>query len=261
VASVAERVGIRTFDGIVNGGVILHQKILVIGTMGALCSIRVIGAMAICAIDNAAAGAAVNIQDGGNAITVDGSVTVSGTATVTQAGTVTVDLAGNNDVTVTSGDITETNSGDIEIAVQLIDDMIYVDDTAVHATGTTKGAGIMATATPTDTVIDANDIGMVGMSVDRRLHIDAQIVGSDADINVEVTETEFDSNLTKLSGSAIAKNSGVLADGVQRITIATDDEVNNDIDAIMTAVQIIDDWDDTNYANVNMNIAWYRCYW
>ena len=192
-------------------------------------------------IDNAAAGAAVNIQDGGNAITVDGSVTVSGTATVTQAGTVTVDLAGNNDVTVTSGDITETNSGDIEIAVQLIDDMIYVDDTAVHATGTTKGAGIMATATPTDTVIDANDIGMVGMSVDRRLHIDAQIVGSDADINVEVTETEFDSDLTKIAGTATNVNGGTIDAGTQTITIATDDPINDDINSIKTAIEKIDE--------------------
>jgi len=199
-------------------------------------------------IDNAAAGAAVNIQDGGNAITVDGSVTVSGTATVTQAGTVTVDLAGNNDVTVTSGDITETNSGDIEIAVQLIDDMIYVDDTAVHATGTTKGAGIMAAATPTDGSVAANDIGMVAMSVDRRLLIDAQIVGSDADINVEVTETEFDSNVTKLGGNAINVNGGAKDTGTQTTTLATDDPA-------VVALQIIDDWDDTNYANVNLNVA------
>ena len=190
----------------------------------------------------------VSIDDGAGAITVDGSVTVSGTATVTQAGTVTVDLAGNNDVTVTSGAITETNSGDIEIAVQLIDDMIYVDDTAVHATGTTKGAGIMAAATPTDGSVAANDIGMVAMSVDRRLLIDAQIVGSDADINVEVTETEFDSNVTKLGGNAINVNGGAKDTGTQTTTLATDDPA-------VVALQIIDDWDDTNYANVNLNVA------
>lgn len=47
-------------------------------------------------IDNASGASAVNIQDGGNAITVDGTVTANA-----GTGTLLVDLAGNNDVTVT----------------------------------------------------------------------------------------------------------------------------------------------------------------
>jgi len=47
-------------------------------------------------IDNAAGASAVNIQDGGNAITVDGTVTANA-----GSGTLLVDLAGNNDVTAT----------------------------------------------------------------------------------------------------------------------------------------------------------------
>lgn len=62
----------------------------------------------------------------------------------------------------------------------------YTDDTDVHATGTTAGGIIMAAATPTDTAVDANDIGAVAMSTDRRLHVDAQIVGTDADVNVNI---------------------------------------------------------------------------
>jgi filamentous hemagglutinin len=65
-------------------------------------------------INNAGGAAAVNIQDGGNSITVDGSLTV--------------DLGANNDVTVTSGAITETNSGAIKTAVELLDDAVYADD-------------------------------------------------------------------------------------------------------------------------------------
>lgn len=45
-------------------------------------------------VDNAAAGSAVNIQDGGNSITVDGSVTVSSIPAVT--GTVTANIQGYN---------------------------------------------------------------------------------------------------------------------------------------------------------------------
>ncbi len=57
-------------------------------------------------------------------------------------------------------------------------DAIYIDDTATHTTGVTKGMGIMAVAVPTDTAIEANDIGMPAMSLDRRLHVDADITAS-----------------------------------------------------------------------------------
>jgi hypothetical protein len=48
-------------------------------------------------IDNASGAAAVNIQDGGNTITVDGTVTANA-----GSGTMTVDLGANNDVTIAS---------------------------------------------------------------------------------------------------------------------------------------------------------------
>ena len=46
----------------------------------------------------------------------------------------------------------------INTAVELIDDIVYTDDTSTHVTGTSKGAGIMAAATPTDGSVGANDI-------------------------------------------------------------------------------------------------------
>ena len=85
------------------------------------------------------------------------------------AATVTVDLGANNDVTIT---------GDALTALQLIDDVIFVDDTATHSTGSTKLLGVGAVATPTDAAITANDIGMLAMSLDRRLHVDAAIKAS-----------------------------------------------------------------------------------
>jgi hypothetical protein len=57
------------------------------------------------------------------------------------------------------------------------------DDTEAHANGH-AGTGIMAVATPTDGSVDANDYGHLAMSTDRRLHVDAQIVGQDADITI-----------------------------------------------------------------------------
>jgi hypothetical protein len=68
-------------------------------------------------------------------------------------------------------------------SLQLIDDIVYVDDTATHATGTSKGALLMAAATPTDASVDANDIGAVAMTTDRKLHVsvrDALPAGTNA---------------------------------------------------------------------------------
>lgn len=125
-----------------------------------------------------------------------------------------VNLGGNNDVTLatlpdtaagdlaainsavsgtlTVGSHAVTNAGTFVVqedgaaltALQLIDDVVFVDDTATHTSATTKALGIGAVATPTDGAIDANDIGMVAMSLDRRLHTDAQIVGQDADVTI-----------------------------------------------------------------------------
>lgn len=66
--------------------------------------------------------------------------------------------------------VTQEN-GSALTALQLIDDIVYTDDTSTHATGTSKGALIMAAATPTDGSVNANDIGAVGMTTDRKLHV------------------------------------------------------------------------------------------
>lgn len=69
-----------------------------------------------------------------------------------------------------SGTVTETNSGSALTSLQLLDDTVFTDDTSTHATGTTKGLGIMAVAAPTDTALNANDIGMPGMTVNREMY-------------------------------------------------------------------------------------------
>jgi len=88
----------------------------------------------------------------------------------------------------------EATDSNLTTAVELIDDAIFVDDTATHATGTTVGMGIMAVAVPTDTAIEANDIGMPAMSLDRRLH-------TDTDITASVTLTVTDDGNFNLAAS------------------------------------------------------------
>ena len=83
----------------------------------------------------------------------------------------------------------------------------YVDDTSTHSTGVTSGFVFMAAATPTDGSVDANDLGSVAMSTDRRLHTDTQIVGQDAALDVSgatvtVQATNLDiRDLTSVSDS------------------------------------------------------------
>jgi len=97
-------------------------------------------------------------------------------------------------------------------------DFQQTDDTDVHAVGD-EVAAMGAAATPTDTVVDANDYGALAMSLDRRLHTDSNIQVANGDV---------------------PGNTGVLTANVPRVTLATDDELNDDADAIRVAVEIID---------------------
>lgn len=86
------------------------------------------------------------------------------------------------DNTVTVGSHAVTNAGTFVVqengaaltALQLIDDVVYTDDTSTHSTGSSKGALFMAAATPTDGSVNANDIGAVAMTTDRKLHVSVQ---------------------------------------------------------------------------------------
>jgi hypothetical protein len=68
-----------------------------------------------------------------------------------------------------AGTFVVQENGSALTSLQLIDDIVYTDDTSTHATGTSKGALIMAAATPTDTAVNANDIGAVAMTLNREL--------------------------------------------------------------------------------------------
>lgn len=88
-------------------------------------------------INNASGASAVNIQDGGNTITVDGTVGVSGTVTV-----------GSHAVTNAGTFVTQEN-GALLTAAQLIDDTVFADDAAVTL-GTSKGNIFAGVAVQTD---------------------------------------------------------------------------------------------------------------
>ena len=119
----------------------------------------------------------------------------------------TVDLGANNDVTIT---------GDALTALQLIDDVIFVDDTATHSTGSTKLLGVGAVATPTDAAITANDIGMLAMSLDRRLHVDAAIKASVA-LDVSAATLTVNAHAVTNAGTFLVQEDGASLTALQLV--------------------------------------------
>lgn len=120
-----------------------------------------------------------------NDVTVTGSVTANA-GTNLNTSLLALESGGNlasilssvqtidNFISGSKGLVTEDNSGSIKTAVELIDDVVYTDDTSTHSTGSSKGALLMAAATPTDGSVNANDIGAVAMTTDRKLHVSVQ---------------------------------------------------------------------------------------
>lgn len=169
-------------------------------------------------INNASGGSAVNVQDGGNSLTVDGTIAFSNTTiAVTNAGTFATQVDG---AALTS--------------LQLIDDTVFIDDTSTHSTGSTKGIGIMAVANPTDAAVDANDIGMIAMTTARALKNDITTIAGTApttagfidikgaDGNVFVRQaTASNLNMTEASAASALTSLQLLDDVVATLGTTT----------------------------------------
>lgn len=154
------------------------------------------------------------------------STTITGSVAVTNAGTFATQV-----------------DGAALTALQLIDDIVYTDDTSTHATGTSKGAGIMAAAAPTDASVNANDIGMVAMTTDRKLHVsvqDAIPAGNNNIGDVDIASIAAGNNNigdVDVATLPVAFNTGTRSATTQRVTVATDDLVP--VTGTITAVTAI----------------------
>jgi hypothetical protein len=169
----------------------------------------------------------------GNALIVVREDGRAGSLTTTDGDNVA--LRGNNfgelyvkhtdSIAVTNGGTFATQvDGAALTSLQLIDDTVFTDDTSTHSTGVTKGLGVMAVANPTDAAVDANDIGMVAMTLARALKSDIttiagtapttagfiDIKGADGNVfvrqatasNLNMTEASAASILTKVTAGA-----------------------------------------------------------
>lgn len=227
----------------------------------------------------------------------DASVAVTGTfwqetQPVSIAATVTVDLGANNDVTLAT--LPDTAAGDLAIisgdttsiqtAVELIDDTVFVDD-ADWTDNTSKHllvGGVYQSSPHTVTdgdvspfLIDANgklaifDGGgaiTIDGTVTANLSATDNSVLDDIAASLAIMDDWDDANYANVNlnvaGTDVAANTGTISAQTLRVTIATDDEVNNllgtidaDTSNIATSLGNMDNSVDGNYLNVNLNVA------
>lgn len=151
-----------------------------------------------------------------------------------------VNLGANNDVSIT-GTVACTQSGTWdEIGINDSGNTITVDGTVT----VTDGAGAL------NVIIDS------GTTAVTATNLDVQIGGSDS-LTIGTFPDNEPINVAQMNGVAVSMGSGANGTGVQRVTIATDDEVNDDADATRAAVEIMDDWDNgaSDGASVSGDVA------
>lgn len=164
------------------------------------------------------------------------STTVTGTVAVTQSGTwdeVGINDSGNSITVDNGGTFAVQVDGSALTSLQLLDDIVYTDDTSTHSTGSSKGALIMGAATPTDTAVNANDIGAIGMTNNREMYVSLRDISGTAAVTGSGNATgalrvELANNGTGLVGlnagtnaiGKLAANSGVDIGDVDVTSIA-----------------------------------------
>jgi hypothetical protein len=158
-------------------------------------------------INNAAGASAVNIQDGGNTITVDGAVTTSGT-------------------------VTEANSAAILTSTQLLDDTVKTLGTDTYTEASTKANVIGAIRRDADTTLvdTTNEVAPLQVDANGRLKVEA-FSGETLPISGAVTNTV----LSVVGGGAEAT--------AQRVTIANDSTGVLSVDDNSASLSV--DWNGT----------------
>lgn len=240
-------------------------------------------------VDNSTGGAAVNIQDGGNTITVDGTVAVTQSGTWDEVGindsgnSITVDNAqlsvvgsgteatamrvtiatdstgvvsvddnggnlsiddGGNTITV-DGTVAVTNAGLTELAAAINSDKVDVNivssDVATGGTsaaddddftdGTTPGTPAMGVFEGTPSTVTDGDLGVVGITTDRRMKVLADLGATDNAVldaiaasvaDVDTNTDGIEALLTTIDGDT--SNLSVVGGGTEaaaiRVTVA-----------------------------------------
>ncbi len=179
-------------------------------------------------INNASGASAVNIQDGGNSITVDGPLTDA------QLRAVAVPVSG------TFYQATQPVSGTVSANATLSAETTKVIGTVNIAASQTLATVSAVTAITNALPAGTNNIGDVDVLTLPALPTGANTIGAVTNTNLDValstrlkpadtltavTTVSTVTNLSQLGGTAISMNTGVRDAGTQRVTIATNDTV------------------------------------
>lgn len=192
-------------------------------------------------INNAAGASAVNIQDGGNSITIDGSLTTVSTVTsVTQfngqaismgtgvrdAGTQRVTIATNDAVPVTdnAGSLTVDAPVATPVFVRLSDGAAAIATLPVSlaANQSTNVAQLAGTATSVNSgTKDAGTLRVV-ISTDQPALTNKLLVTPDS-VALPANQS---TNVNQFGGNAVATGTGTGGVGIPRVTVSNDSTVN-----------------------------------
>ena len=175
-------------------------------------------------VNNAAGVSAVNIQDGGNSITIDGSVGITGSVAVTNAGTFATQAtqAGTWNVTNISGTVSLPTGASTSALQTTGNTSVSSIDTKTPALGQALAAASVpvvltaaqiTTLTPLATVATTN-AGTFAVQVSSALPTGANTIGA-LTANQSV-------NCAQVNGVTLTTGNGIAGTGVQRVTIASD---------------------------------------
>ena len=173
-------------------------------------------------------------------------------------------------------DSIESNTSSIQTSVETLDNA--VDGNYINANNNIAGTDVAANSgnnsAQTQRVTVANDDSLTKTLVRIDVNIDSMEASTDSleaiarrieasadeiEAAVEIIDDWDDSNLANvnlnIAGTDVSANAGDNSAQTQRVTIAHNDSLTKATVRAMTALEIMDDWDDSDLANVNLNIA------
>lgn len=165
-------------------------------------------------VNNGAGAAAVNIQDGGNSITVDGTVAVSNTVTV--AGTVTAN-AGTGDFNNASVDVTATTAPTSATLIGAVDNSGNLQAAAI------KPLNVQVTGTDEGIIVNSVIHGLT--TAGGGSYVDVKVTPSGALATDTTISGTPNINVSQFGGTNVATGTGTSGTGIPRVTVSNDSAV------------------------------------
>ena len=195
-------------------------------------------------------GSTLSVDDGAGSLTVDGTVSVSG-AVDTELTTADLDPGIGTDTQAVVGVSIAKSGGSARVGAGADGDPVPVSDDGGSLTVDDGGIDLnvevtetsfeatQATATSLKTQIFGDDTTQaVDTDVAGQLQVDVLTLPS---VTIGTFPDNEPVNVAQWGGIAVLGGAGVVGAGAPRVTLATDDELNDDADSIRISSELIDD--------------------